>query len=87
MDQGWGHPLQAKPTGDLVSGDPAPWAGHVIWAAAPLTALGDDLPSPLKGFAREDGGTGRRRLQGEGPRDQVDLGAGFQLEGNGAFLL
>lgn len=68
MDQGWGHPLQAKATRDLVSGDQALWAGHIVWAVALLTALGDALSSLLTGFACEDGGTGRRRLQGKGPR-------------------
>lgn len=70
-----------------MSGDQALWAGHIIWAAAPLTALGDALSSLLMGFACEAGGTGRCRLQGEGPGGQVGTRAPFQVEGNGPFLL
>lgn len=49
--------------------------------------LGDALSSPLTGFACEDRGTGRCRLQGEGPGGQVGTRAHLQAEGNGSFLV
>lgn len=86
MNQGWGHPIQAKPTGDLVSGDQDLWAGHRVRGGA-LTVQGDALSSPSMGFACKDGGTGGCRLQDECPKGQVGTRARSQVEGSRLFLL
>lgn len=57
-----------------MSRDQGLWAGHIVWAAALLTALGDALSSLLMGFACEDGDTGRHGPQGERPGARWALG-------------
>lgn len=80
MDQGQRHPFQAKPTGDQVSREKSPWAGHVVCAVAPLTILGVALLPLLMGFACKDGGKAGAGCRGGGARAGGQLGTGTYFQ-------